>query len=108
MLFENGLNFFSFESKESRLFKFDSNFDEYIRNKLYQEKKYQIFPKNNDYNFNENNLLKVYGSQVVIIGTPKMNRLMEMPAQVMYDSITNLNNYSSKHHYLKINVHSYY
>ena len=78
-----------------RLFKFDSDFDNYIRNKLYQEKKYQIFPGRKDYNFNEYNLLKVYGSQVVIIGIPKMNRLMEMPAQEMYDSITNLNNYSS-------------
>ena len=78
-----------------RLFKFDSDFDNYIRNQLYQEKKYQIFTGRKDYNFNEYNLLKVYGSQVVIIGVPKMNRLMEMPAQEMYDSITNLNNYSS-------------
>ena len=78
------------------LFKFDSNFDNYISNKLYQEKKYQIFPRNNDYNFNEYNLFKVYGSQVVIIGTPKMNRLMELQAQEMFDSITGLNKYSKE------------
>ena len=77
-----------------RLFKFDTNFDNYIRNKLYQEKKFQIFPGMKDYNLNEYNLLKIIGTQVVIIGTPKMNRLMEMPAQEMYDSISNLNNYS--------------
>ena len=78
------------------LFKFDAEFDNYIRNKLYQEKKYQLFPVKNDYNFNEFNLLKVYGSQVVIIGVPKMNRLMEMQAQEMYDSISNLKMSSDK------------
>ena len=75
------------------LFKFDSEFDNYIRNKLYQEKKFQIFPGRTDYNFNEYNILKVYGSQVVIIGTPKMNRLMEISAQDMYDSISELKKY---------------
>ena len=69
------------------LFKFDSEFDNYIKNKLYQEKKFQIFPGRSDYNFNEYNILKVYGSQVVIVGTPKMNRLMEISPQDMYDSI---------------------
>ena len=78
------------------LFKFDDDFDNYIRNKLYQEKKYQLFPVKNDYNFNEFNLLKVYGSQVVILGVPKMNRLMEMQAQEMYDSISNLKLSSDK------------
>ena len=34
------------------LFKFDSEFDNYIKNKLYQEKKFQIFPGRSDYNFN--------------------------------------------------------
>ena len=75
------------------LFKFDSEFDNYIRNKLYQEKKFQIFPGRTDYNFNEYNILKVYGSQVVIVGTPKMNRLMEISAQDMYDSISELKKY---------------
>ena len=78
------------------LFKFDSDFDDYIRNKLYQEKKFQIFPGRTDYNFNEYNILKVYGSQVVIIGAPKMNRLMEISAQDMYDSISELKKYSNK------------
>ena len=76
------------------LFKFDANFDNYIRNKLYQEKKFQIFPGRNDYNFNDYNITKVYGSQVVIIGTPKMNRLMEISSQEMHDSISELNRYS--------------
>ena len=40
------------------------------------------------------NITKVYGSQVVIIGTTKMNRLMEISAQEMYDSISELNRYS--------------
>ena len=75
------------------LFKFDSDFDNYIRNKLYQEKKFQIFPGRNDYNFNEYNILKVYGTQVIIIGTPKMNRLMEISAQDMYDNISELKKY---------------
>ena len=75
------------------LFKFDQEFDNYIRNKLYQEKKFQIFPGRSDYNFNEYNILKVYGSQVIIIGTPKMNRLMEISAQDMYDSISELKKY---------------
>ena len=75
------------------LFKFDSEFDNYIKNKLYQEKKFQIFPGRSDYNFNEYNILKVYGSQVVIIGTPKMNRLMEISPQDMYDSISELKKY---------------
>ena len=75
------------------LFKFDNEFDNYIRNKLYQEKKFQIFPGRSDYNFNESNILKVYGSQVVIVGTPKMNRLMEISAQDMYDSISELKKY---------------
>ena len=75
------------------LFKFDSEFDNYIKNKLYQEKKFQIFPGRSDYNFNEYTILKVYGSQVVIVGTPKMNRLMELSAQDMYDSISELKKY---------------
>ena len=75
------------------LFKFDSEFDNYIKNKLYQEKKFQIFPGRSDYNFNEYNILKVYGSQVVIVGTPKMNRLMEISPQDMYDSISELKKY---------------
>ena len=75
------------------IFKFDSEFDNYIRNKLYQEKKFQIFPGRSDYNFNEYNILKVYGSQVIIVGTPKMNRLMEISAQDMYDSISELKKY---------------
>ena len=75
------------------LFKFDQEFDNYIRNKLYQEKKFQIFPGRSDYNFNKYNILKVYGSQVIIIGTPKMNRLMEISAQDMYDSISELKKY---------------
>ena len=37
--------------------------------------------------------MKVYGSQVVIVGTPKMNRLMEISAQDMYDSISELKKY---------------
>lgn len=76
------------------LFKFDADFDNYIRNKLYQEKKFQIFPGRNDYNFNDYIITKVYGSQVVIIGTPKMNRLMEISSQEMHDSISELNRYS--------------
>jgi hypothetical protein len=78
------------------LFKFNAEFDNYIRNKLYQEKKFQIFPGRNDYNFNENIITKVYGNQVVIIGAPKMNRLMEISAQDMYDSISELNKYSNQ------------
>ena len=77
-----------------KLFKFDSDFDKFIRNKLYQEKKFQIYPGKNDYNINENNLLKIIGSQIVIIGIPKMNRLMEMPSQEMHDCISNLSKYS--------------
>ena len=76
------------------LFKFDANFDKYIRNKLFQEKKFQIFPGKNDYNINENDLLKIIGSQIVIFGIPKMNRLMEMPSQEMHDCISNLSKYS--------------
>ena len=76
------------------LFKFDSSFDNYIRNKLFQEKKFQIFPGRNDYSLDDYNILKVYGTQVVIIGTPKMNRLMEISAQEMYDNISDLKKYS--------------
>ena len=78
------------------LFKFNAEFDNYIRNKLYQEKKFQIFPGRNDYNFDDYNITKVYGSQVVIIGSPKMNRLMEISAQDMYESISELNKYSNQ------------
>ena len=84
------------------LFKFNAEFDNYIRNKLYQEKKFQIFPGRNDYNFNENIITKVYGNQVVIIGAPKMNRLMEISAQDMYDSISELNKYSNQNKEIRI------
>ena len=77
-----------------RLFKFDNNFDTYIRNKLYQEKKYQIYPNKSDYNINNDILLKIIGTQIVIIGIPKMNRLMEMQSQEMHDSISVLTKYS--------------
>lgn len=87
--------FFSIENDcVKNLFKFNKEFDDYIRNKLYNEKKFQIFPGRNDYNFDENIILKVYGKQVVIVGVPKMNRLMEISAQDMYDSISELKKYS--------------